>query len=172
MARLRNFYNSTVGSTGMQPRVFVSFCLVTVLLMAMLVACSGSSDPTATASANLVNTTPTTAAAAPAASSAPSTASSAAPSAAPSASSSTAPVLPIGSAKPSAAPSTSTTTSTGAVAATDGGCPATHPVKAGQVGPIKSYTVSGSTSYDTMRATECFATEADAQAAGYRKSAR
>ena len=165
MARLRNLYNSTVGSTGMQPRVFVGFCLVTVLLMAMLVACGGSDDPTATASANLVNTTPTTAAAAaPVASSAPSVA----PSTAPSASSSPAPVLPIGSAKPS----TSTATSTGAVAATDGGCPATHPVKAGQVGPIKSYTVSGSSSYDTMRATECFATEADAQAAGYRKSAR
>ncbi|MFN8515327.1 MAG: hypothetical protein U0841_22610 [Chloroflexia bacterium] len=38
--------------------------------------------------------------------------------------------------------------------------------------PLKSYTVSGSSAYDTMRATECFATEADAQAAGYRKSAR
>ena len=169
MARFRNFYNSTVGSTGMQPRVFVGFCLVTVLLMAMLVACGASDDPTATASANLVNSTPTTAAAAaPAASSAPS----AAPSVAPSASSSPAPILPIGSAKPSAAPSTSTATSTGAVAATDGGCPPTHPVKAGQVGPLKSYTVSGSSAYDTMRATECFATEADAQAAGYRKSAR
>jgi hypothetical protein len=176
MTRLQKLYNASVGKTGMPARVFVSLGLVTLLLMTMLVACGDSDTPTATATATLVNATSTPAAALPPmASSAPSTAPSTAPSASP--------LLPIanGSARPSngpaasAAPSApaSSSTSTGAVAAaSDGSCPTDHPIKAGQLGPLKSYTVSGSTSYDTMRATECFATEADAQTAGYRKSAR
>ena len=172
MTRLRKLYNASVGETGMRARVFASLGLVALLMVSMLVACGDSNTPTATASTTLVNPTPTSAAAVlPVASSAPS--------AAPSAS----PLLPIanGSARPSSGPAASaapsapasSSTSIGAVAAaSDGSCPTDHPVKAGQLGPLKSYTINGSTSYDTMRATECFVTEADAQAAGYHKSGR
>jgi hypothetical protein len=172
MTRLRKLYNASVGKTGVQARAFVSLGLVTLLMVTMLVACGDSDTPTATATAKLVNATSTPAAAFP-------PIASSAPSSAPSAS----PLLSIanGSGKPSSGPAASaapsapasSATSTGAVAAaSDGSCPTDHPIKAGQLGPLKSYTVSGSTSYDTMRATECFVTEADAQAAGYHKSAR
>jgi hypothetical protein len=53
----------------------------------------------------------------------------------------------------------------------DGTCPATHPIKASQLGPVKSYFLSSHTAYSRTRAVECFATEADAEAAGYRKAA-
>ncbi len=160
MNRLQNVYNASVGSTGMPLRVFVSLGLVTFLLMTMLVACGESSTPT-----------PTPKAAATATKTTASSSTAAVASAAPSASASPSPSLPLPS--NSARPSTSTSPSTGAVATdSDGGCPETHSVKAGQLGPMKTYAISGSSSYDTMRATECFATEADAQAAGYRKSNR
>jgi hypothetical protein len=54
----------------------------------------------------------------------------------------------------------------------DGTCPATHPIKASQLGPVKNYFLSDHTAYSRTRAVECFATEADAEAAGYRKAAR
>jgi hypothetical protein len=175
MTGLRNLYRASVGKTGMQARLFVSLSLVTLLMVTMLVACGDADSPTATAAATLAPATATASTAAPpltssapsAAPSLPGAISSARPSssAQPSTGGSTAPANP--SAAPSSAPST------GAVAAAgDGSCPATHPVKAGQVGPVKSYAVSGDTSFDRMRATECFATPAEAETAGYRKSTR
>jgi hypothetical protein len=155
MTRPRDIYNATIGKTGMQPRVFVSISLVTLLLLTLLVACGDSDSPTATVNSTLVNATATSTAAVP-----PVASGSAKPSTGPAA-----------SAAPSTAP-TSTTSAGSVAAASDGSCPADHPVKGGQIGPLKSYSVSGSTSYDTMRASECFATEADAEAAGYHKSGR
>ncbi len=67
----------------------------------------------------------------------------------------------------------STTPSANALAPnSDGTCPSTHPIKGAQIGPLKSYFLSDSSGYATARATECFATEADAEAGGYRKAAR
>jgi hypothetical protein len=150
--------------------MFVSFGLGAMFLAAMLVACGGTTEATATTA---VATTIVSGVTSPSPSASPGI---------PFASGS--PVLPSpsGSARPSpsgsALPFISTPTplsqpSTGAVvAASDGSCPASHPVKAGQLGPVRSYAVSGDSAYDRMRATECFATEADAETAGYRKSAR
>jgi hypothetical protein len=157
--------------TGTRLRMFISFGLGTMLLAAMLVACGGSADATATtavatAVVSNVKSSPSASASPviPFVSASPSLPF-ASGSAMPSASGSSLPFLP--SASPSSSPSA------GAVAAnSDGACPATHPVKAGQLGPLRSYAVSGDTSYDRLRATECFATEAEAETAGYRKSAR
>ena len=75
--------------------------------------------------------------------------------------------LPIGSGPPTITPSAK------AVAPnSDGSCPNTHPIKGAQLGPVKSYFVSDSAGYANARAAECFATEVDAEAAGYRKVAR
>jgi hypothetical protein len=74
---------------------------------------------------------------------------------------------PFGSGPPTITPSAK------AVAPnSDGGCPNTHPIKAAQIGPVKTYFLSDSTGYANARASECFATEADAEGAGYRKAAR
>jgi hypothetical protein len=54
----------------------------------------------------------------------------------------------------------------------DGSCPDTHPIKAAMLGPIKNYFTKDQSGYANARAAECFATEADAEAAGYRKAAR
>jgi hypothetical protein len=170
MSRLGKLYNASVGTTGMPARVFVSLGLVTLLLVTMLVACGDSGTPTATPTAAKTSAAPSASAASSSAAAVPPVASSA-PSASPGL------PLPSNSARPSTGPAASaapsTATNAGSAAAnSDGDCPETHPVKAGQLGPMKTYAISGSTSYDTMRATECFATEADAQAAGYRKSNR
>lgn len=75
--------------------------------------------------------------------------------------------LPLGGGPPTITPSAN------AVAPnSDGTCPATHPIKGAQLGPVKTYFVTDSAGYSTARASECFATEADAEAAGYRKVAR
>ncbi len=80
---------------------------------------------------------------------------------------SSSPSLPIPSRSPLA------TLSAGAVEPTsDGNCPTTHPIKAAQLGPLKSYFLSDNTAYSRTQANECFANEADAEAAGYRKAAR
>ena len=77
------------------------------------------------------------------------------------------PSLPIPSRSPLA------TLSAGAVAPiSDGNCPTTHPIKAAQIGPLKTYFLSDNTAYSRTQASECFANEADAEAAGYRKAAR
>ncbi|HET8626027.1 MAG TPA: hypothetical protein VFL91_01320 [Thermomicrobiales bacterium] len=61
--------------------------------------------------------------------------------------------------------------SAGAVAAnSDGSCPADHPIKAVRLG--QTYHQADQTSYARVRAAECFATAADAEAAGYRAAAR
>ena len=74
------------------------------------------------------------------------------------------PSLPIPSRSPLA------TLSAGAVAPiSDGNCPTTHPIKATQLGPVKTYLLSDNTAYSRTQASECFAKEADAEAAGYRK---
>ena len=74
---------------------------------------------------------------------------------------------------PFASPKSGGTLSAGAVAPTsDGNCPTTHPLKAAQLGPVKTYFLSDSTGYSRTQASECFANEADAEAAGYRKAAR
>jgi hypothetical protein len=76
------------------------------------------------------------------------------------------PDLPIIGGQPTVTPSAN------AVAPnSDGTCPGTHPIKASQLGPVKSYFLSDHPAYTRTRATECFATESDAQAAGYRKAA-
>lgn len=54
----------------------------------------------------------------------------------------------------------------------DGSCPDSHPIKAAMLGPLKTYFTKDQTGYSNARATECYATEADAEAAGYRKSGR
>jgi hypothetical protein len=54
----------------------------------------------------------------------------------------------------------------------DGSCPDSHPIKAAMLGPLKSYFTKDQTGYSNARASECFATEADAEAAGYHKAAR
>ena len=62
----------------------------------------------------------------------------------------------------------STTPSANAVAPnSDGSCPDSHPIKGAQIGPLKTYFPTDSAGYATARASECFANEADAQAAGY-----
>jgi hypothetical protein len=77
------------------------------------------------------------------------------------------PDLPIIGGQPTVTPSAN------AVAPnSDGTCPATHPIKASQLGPVKSYFLSDHAAYTRTRAVECFATEAEAEAAGYRKAAR
>ena len=171
MAQQQERNNQGAVKTGTRLRMFISFGLGTMLLATMLVACGNSADSPAT-------TAVATAVVSNVKSSSPSPSSSAA--AVPFVSAS--PSLPSGSARPSASssslpllssPSPSSSPSVGAVAAnSDGTCPATHPVKAGQIGPLRSYAVSGESSYDRMRATECFATEAEAETAGYRKSTR
>ena len=174
MAQQQERNGSGAAKTGTRLRMFISFGLGTMLLAAMLVACGDSADATATTAvatavvSNVKATSPSPSASAsqviPFVSASPSLPF-ASGSARPSASGSSLPFLP--SASPSSSPSA------GAVAAnSDGACPATHPVKAGQLGPLRSYAVSGDTSYDRLRATECFATEAEAETAGYRKAAR
>lgn len=88
------------------------------------------------------------------------------------------PQLPFGSgSRPSGSPSLPipsrpalSTLSAGAVEPTsDGNCPATHPIKATVVGPVKTYLLSDNVAYSRAQASECFANEADASAAGYRK---
>lgn len=172
--QLQERKSSGVAKAGTRLRMFISLGLGTLFLAAMLVACGGTTDatvPAAVATAVVSNVT----------------------SPSPSSSSSPAPVGPFGSASPSlplpsgsagpspsgsalpflATPTPLSAPSAGAVvAASDGACPATHPVKAGQLGPVRSYAVSGDSAYDRMRATECFATEAEAETAGYRKSTR
>ena len=77
------------------------------------------------------------------------------------------PIVPLPSRSPL------TTLSAGAVAPTsDGNCPATHPIKAAQLGPLKTYFLADNAAYSRTQAGECFANEADAEAAGYRKAAR
>ncbi|HEX5502839.1 MAG TPA: hypothetical protein VFW96_09460 [Thermomicrobiales bacterium] len=74
------------------------------------------------------------------------------------------PVLPAG-------PPTPTAYSAGAVApAADGTCPADHPLKAVRLG--QTYHRPDQASYARVRAEECFATAADAEAAGYRAAPR
>lgn len=76
--------------------------------------------------------------------------------------------LPGGSGRP-----TATALSAGAVQPDgDGNCPTTHPIKAAQLGPLKTYFTTDNVAYSRTRATECFAKEADAEAAGYRKAPR
>lgn len=60
----------------------------------------------------------------------------------------------------------------GGVRPTQGACPADHPVKGRLeiVPPQREYWVPGSTGYDQAVATICFATEADAQTALYRRA--
>jgi hypothetical protein len=73
------------------------------------------------------------------------------------------PDLPIIGGQPTVTPSAN------AVApASDGTCPESHPIKAAQLGPMKSYFPSDHAAYSRTRAVECFATESDAEAAGYR----
>jgi hypothetical protein len=63
------------------------------------------------------------------------------------------------------------TLSAGAVAANaDGSCPADHPIKAVRLG--QTYHSPGQASYALVRAEECFATAADAEAAGFRAAPR
>ncbi len=77
------------------------------------------------------------------------------------------PDLPILGGRPTETPSAN------AVAPnSDGSCPDTHPIKAAMIGPIKNYFLKDQAGYSNARATECFATEADAEAAGYRKAGR
>lgn len=77
------------------------------------------------------------------------------------------PSLPLSSGPPS------TTPGANAVAPnSDGSCPASHPIKGAQLGPVKSYFLSDSAGYANARASECFVNEADADAAGYRKAQR
>lgn len=74
------------------------------------------------------------------------------------------PALPVG-------PPTPTAFSAGAVApAADGSCPADHPLKAVRLG--QTYHSPDQASYTRVRAEECFATAADAEAAGYRAAPR
>lgn len=60
----------------------------------------------------------------------------------------------------------------GGVRPAQGACPADHPVKGRLqlVPPQREYWVPGSTGYDQATATICFATEADAQTALYRRA--
>ena len=54
-------------------------------------------------------------------------------------------------------------------------CPPSHPIKGdrgGQGKPDRIYHVPGSPTYQAAVVEECFATEVDAQAAGYRRSER
>ncbi len=68
-------------------------------------------------------------------------------------------------------PPTPGAVSAGAVAAnSDGSCPETHPVKAARIG--KTYHLKDDPSYSRVPAEECFISEADAQAAGYRHALR
>jgi hypothetical protein len=77
------------------------------------------------------------------------------------------PDLPIIGGQPTVTPSAK------AVAPnSDGSCPDTHPIKAATIGPIKNYFLKDQAGYANARAAECFALEADAEAAGYRKAAR
>jgi hypothetical protein len=70
-----------------------------------------------------------------------------------------------------AGPPTPTALSAGAVAAnTDGSCPADHPIKAVRLG--QTYHSPGQASYTLARAEECFATAADAEAAGFHAAPR
>lgn len=83
------------------------------------------------------------------------------------------PFAPPANVTPGTGPAAPTpaTLSAGAVAAnSDGSCPADHPIKATRLG--KAYHLADQASYSSARAEECFATEADAQAAGYRKAPR
>lgn len=76
-----------------------------------------------------------------------------------------APRLPIGG------PPSTVTPAPGATApASDGSCPDNYPIKAVQLGRV--YHLQGDPLYSRARATQCFATEADAQAAGYRRAGR
>lgn len=77
------------------------------------------------------------------------------------------PDLPIVGGQPTVTPSANAV-----VPNSDGTCPDTHPIKAAMLGPIKNYFLKDQSGYANARATECFATEADAEAAGYRKAAR
>jgi hypothetical protein len=64
-------------------------------------------------------------------------------------------------------------TQVGGVRPAQGACPADHPVKGRfeLVPPQREYWLPGSTGYDQAMATICFATEAAAQAALYRRAA-
>lgn len=75
------------------------------------------------------------------------------------------PDLPFDRDRPTVTPSAN-----GVAPASDDSCPGTHPIKATQVGPLKTYFLSDHPAYDRTPASECFATEADADAAGYRKA--
>ncbi|MFN8541893.1 MAG: hypothetical protein U0232_30995 [Thermomicrobiales bacterium] len=77
------------------------------------------------------------------------------------------PSLPIIGGQPTVTPSANALAPN-----SDGSCPDTHPIKASMVGPLKTYFTKDQTGYNNARATECFAKEADAEAAGYRKSGR
>ncbi|HET8628057.1 MAG TPA: hypothetical protein VFL91_11585 [Thermomicrobiales bacterium] len=78
---------------------------------------------------------------------------------------------PTGTAVLPGGPPTPTALSPGAVAANaDGSCPADHPIKAVRLG--QTYHSPDQASYARVRAEECFATAADAEAAGFRAAPR
>ena len=145
--------------------------MIGVLLLAVMVACGSASQAT---SIPLISATatPTTGPTATATSSRPG-----GPPASPIIARPTeSPII----ARPTGSPSLpftsgppSTTPSANAVAPnSDGTCPASHPIKGAQLGPVKTYFLSDSAGYANARASECFANEADADAAGYRKAQR